>query len=243
MHSSYDNILRKICGDAFLGALDYWRFPKTRSSWGGPFNGQIARRHLFHAIVGAFQPRAIIETGTYRGTTTDLMAATGLPIYTIENDPRLYGYSRMRFYTRRNVNVLCGDSRKTMTELFTGPLQMLRREVLFVYLDAHWEHDLPLTEELDIVFAHAPNSIAMIDDFQVPFDPGYRYDRYRSGKALTPGYIAPVVEKRELAIFYPSTESFAESGAKRGCAVLAARATHEAKLSGIELLRAARPTP
>ena len=90
----------KVFGDALLGALDYWRFPNTRSGWGGPFNGQFARCRLFAAIINEFAPRAIIETGTFRGTTTELLATTGLPIFTIESDRRLYGYSRMRFFVR-----------------------------------------------------------------------------------------------------------------------------------------------
>jgi len=228
----------KILDDALLGAIDYWRFPDTRASWGGPFNGQVARGRLFAALIDAFSPRAIIETGTFRGTTTEFMAATGLPIFTIENDRRLYGYSRMRFLTRRKVSVYYGDSRKVMKDLFARRLRDIRQDVLFVYLDAHAHGDLPLAEELDIVFCCSPGAIVMIDDFQVPFDPGYAHDKYRSGVALVLEYIAPIVEQHGLTVLYPSTLSCDETGAKRGCAVLAIHARHGAVLSGMEMLRA-----
>jgi predicted O-methyltransferase YrrM len=228
-----------MLGDVLMGALDYWRFPNTRNSWGGPFNGQAARRRLFAALIQEFDPRAIIETGTYRGTTTEFMAATGLPIFTIENDRRLYGFSRMRLCWRRNVRVLHGDSRKIVRKLLAGPLRGRRDETLFYYLDAHWEKDLPLAEELDIVFRQSPGAIVMIDDFQVPFDSAYRYDRYKSGLALTTDYIAPTISEHGLAAFYPSTLGSEETGSKRGCVVLAIEARHGDRLSRIGMLRRA----
>jgi hypothetical protein len=57
--------------------------------------------------------------------------------------------------------------RKSLRMLFDGPLRWARNHSLFVYLDAHWNDDLPLAEELEIVFGACPNAIVMIDDFNV----------------------------------------------------------------------------
>ena len=59
----------------------------------------------------------------------------------------------------------------------------MREQTLFIYLDAHWEEDLPLAEELAVIARATTRCIVMIDDFQVPGD-GYAYDNYGPGKAL-----------------------------------------------------------
>ena len=59
---------------------------------------------------------------------------------------------------------------------------------LFFYLDAHWNEDLPLAEELDTIFCRSSNPVVMIEDFQVPDDPDYGYDDYGPRKSLNPEY-------------------------------------------------------
>jgi hypothetical protein len=219
-----------------IGMINYIRFPSRGTAWGGPFNGQTARRALFHDIIIHSRPRAIVETGTYLGTTTDFLADTGLPIYSIETDPRNYGFALARLWRRRNVTLLHGDSRETLYKLINGPLLALTSSSLFFYLDAHWSDDLPLAEELELVFGRCPAAVVMIDDFQVPFDAGYGYDDYGGGKALVPRYIAPAALVHGLQAFYPSTSSADESGARRGCVVLAKHSALTLGLSALPLL-------
>jgi hypothetical protein len=145
------------------------------------------------------------------------MAQTGLPVFTIEAHPRNYGFARARFWRRRNIMLLHRDSRTALRTLFDGPLQPLSSCTLFFYLDAHWIEDLPLAEEIDIAFSRCPSAVVMVDDFQVPADPGYGYDDYGPGKALVSGYIRLAVLVHQLQAFYPSTPSAAEGGARRGC--------------------------
>ena len=73
-----------MLGPRALGVLDYYRFPDRGRAWGGPFNGQRFRQALFHEVIDAVAPAAILETGTYLGATTELLADNGLPIFTIE---------------------------------------------------------------------------------------------------------------------------------------------------------------
>jgi hypothetical protein len=165
------------------------------------------------------------------------MAGAGIPTYTIEADRRIYGFSRARLRRKRNVTLCQGDSRGELRTLFDGPLRLASDEVIFAYLDAHWNAELPLAEELEIIFSRCPAAIAMIDDFEVPFDPGYGYDDYGPEKAPTASYIAPVVSRYQLQTFYPSTPSAAESGLRRGCVVLAKAAVHGKALALLPLLR------
>ena len=226
----------RLSGHEIVGAFDYYRNPHQRTAWGGPFNGQAARQALFRSILAKIQLCAIVETGTYLGTTTDFLAATGLPVFTIEADPYNFGFSRARFWYRHNVRLLRGDSRKNLRRLLDGPLGRLSGSFVFFYLDAHWNDDLPLAEELDLVFNRCSAAVVMIDDFQVPFDAGYGYDNYGPGKALVPSYIASTVSAHGLQAFYPSTHSVDESGARRGCVVLANNPSVVATLSSLPLL-------
>jgi predicted O-methyltransferase YrrM len=226
------------------GAIEYTLHPERGIAWGGPFNGQRARQDLFLNLVERFAPVAVVETGTYLGTTTEFLADTGLPIFSIERDPHYYGFARARHRRRRNVRLLLGDSRAALRMLLDGPLGWARNQSLFIYLDAHWNDNLPLAEELAIVFALCRNAIVMVDDFQVPFDTGYGYDDYGTGKSLTADYIEPVVAAHSLGVFYPSTPSLQETGAQRGCVVIGSFAT-DRLLASLSLLRPAdgRSTP
>jgi hypothetical protein len=109
---------------------------------------------------------------------------------------------------------------------------------VFFYLDAHRGPNLPLAQELDIIFARCPAAIVMIDDFQVPGDTGYGHGV--RGKALTLDYIAPAVQAYGLAAFYPATPAVEESGWRRGCVILVRGAIHGGALASLNLLRPAR---
>ena len=229
--------LRNLVSDEVKGRIDFYRFPERGASWGGPFNGQFGRREIFEAIIRTAQPRLILETGTYRGTTTELFAKTTIPVVTIESDRRNYGFARTRLRGCRNVDVRLGDSRHELRRVFDCQRELLGgRQLFFAYLDAHWNDDLPLADELDIIFSNAPNTVAMIDDFRVPDDPGYGYDDYGPGKALDQSYIAPIIKAHRLTALYPRIPSSQETGGRRGCVVLA-KETWQAPLLATELLR------
>jgi hypothetical protein len=213
------NSLLRSVGDEIVGAAAYFIYPGLGG--GGPFNGQRSRRELFQSLIAKFAPIAIIETGTHLGTTTEFLATTGLPVFSVEGNRRNYGFAWARLWRHRNVHLLCGDSRAALRRWFNGPLGRIHDGGLFVYLDAHWGFDLPLAEELDIIFGIHPNSLIMVDDFQVPFDAGYGYDDYGGDQVLTEEYIKPVVAEHRLRILYPTTPSVEETGARRGCVVLA----------------------
>jgi hypothetical protein len=237
MASLLKTTVRRIVGEQSMGMLDYWRWPET-SGWGGAFNGQPLRRDLFAAVIKQLCPIAIIETGTFLGETTQFMAQTKIPVFTIEFSPRNLGFARAKLWRYRNVKFFRHDSRVGLRTLFDGPLARLTSRPLFFYLDAHWNADLPLAEELEIILDCCSSPVIMIDDFQVPDDPGYGYDNYGVGKALTPEYIAPTVKAHDLRVLYPATRSCDEGGQRRGCVVVTKDKLHGEKLSSLPLLRA-----
>lgn len=219
--------------------LDYWRFPKERNSWGGEFNGQLRRIELFNAIMRDAVPVAIVETGTFRGTTTLYLARTRLPVYTVEQNWRNFGFSRMQLRCCANVTMIKEDSRAGLRAILDGPLLSNLKSPIFFYLDAHWEEDLPLLGEIEIIVGRAARPIIMIDDFQVPGDPGYGFDNYGSSGVLSQNYLKPALRDRDIAVLYPAIPSSEESGARRGCCVLCRRVEAEL-LMGSGLVREMR---
>jgi hypothetical protein len=219
------------------GAWDYFRAPEYRITRGSPFNDQWARKALLQSVISEFKSWAIVEMGAYRGETTEHLAGTGLQVFALESNLHACGFSRVRFWWRRNVRVLTGEMRPALKALLTGPLWVPHEASPLFYLHTQHGVDLPLTEVIDIIFCHCPSAILMIDGFEVPDDIGYGFVKFASGKVLNAAYIGPVAAAHDLAAFYPSAPSQSESGGKRGCVVLANAAMHEERLSSLLLLR------
>lgn len=206
----------------FASRLDQLR-PKFAVSWGGPLNGQQGRRDLVRQIAKSMHFDRVIETGTHLGTSAAFFADVfGSPVHTVESEPRFFLYSQRRFKDRADIHVSQGDSRE-----FLRTMRQAADETVFFYLDAHWEEDLPLAEELRIIAADWTSAVVMIDDFEVPHDPGYAFDDYGPGRRLCVDYL-PADALIGWSIFYPTVPSEVETGARRGCCVLVSPALADA---------------
>jgi hypothetical protein len=214
--------LRALLGgrryEELAGGRDFVRYPGYQDTFGGPLNGSAVRRDAINALHEANAFRAVVETGTFRGDTCEFFADTGLPVYSVEAIPRLYGFARARLRGRLNVRLHRGDSRDFLRRLAVDP-SVPKDGVLF-YLDAHWSEDLPLREEIELIATHWQNAIIIIDDFQVPGDLGYEFDDYGSGKVLKLAYLDPL-RHLTLHAFFPRIPSSGETGLKRGWVALA----------------------
>ena len=208
-----------------------------RSSWRGgvPFNGQIRRMELFQQIVAAFPFAAIVETGTYRGLTTLAMRrVSDLPVYTVEAFPRSFSFAKNRFHREPQIHAELGDSRAFLARLAEAP--DFPHDAVFFYLDAHGGPDLPLPEELDLIARHWSDPVMMIDDFQVPDDPAYRFDDYGFAGRLAFG-ILPAIIRLDFRLFWPAARGEEETGSRRGCVVAGRREWAARKLAELPLLR------
>jgi predicted O-methyltransferase YrrM len=204
---------------SWLAAYDYHLKPSLKASWGGPFNGQEGRQAIFRELVSKIQFQMIVETGTYRGTTTEFLAQeSGLLVCTVETEPRFYHYARRRLKGQKQIRLELGDSREFITKLARDAA--LPKQSVFFYLDAHWQEDLPLKQEIEIIVKYWRGICIMIDDFQVPGDEGYTYDDYGPEKRLCLDYLQPLPQFG-LTAFFPSLPSSRETGGKRGCVLLA----------------------
>lgn len=110
-----------------------------------------------------------IETGTYRGTTTNQLSKVCKKIYTIEASENLYLQASYRFRNNPRISVLFGPSPQILKII----LKDLGGKVNF-WLDAHFSHgqtyqgefDSPLMEELTEILKHVSGFV----DFRIFVD-------------------------------------------------------------------------
>lgn len=220
------DLVKRVVGEGTLGRLDIFLHPELQDGWGGPFNGQKFRQRVFFDLLYYFPIKAIVETGTFHGTTTALFGLTCLPVYSVESHPHCFAYAKMRFLFNRNIHLYQADSRSFLRDIREN--SSVAKEDVFFYLDTRWEGDLPLREELEIIFSKWKRPIVMIDDFQVP-NADYEFTEYGPGKVLNLSYIAPVVLAHKLSVFFPAVDASEETGLRRGSAVLCQ------EISGLEV--------
>lgn len=215
----YESVLTRLSPDK-AAWLDQHR-PSVRSSWGwGPLNGQVGRQGIVRDLARAVDFDEVVETGTYRGNSTEFFAhVLGVPVHTVEAHPRYYHYAAKRLAPYPDVTVELGDSREILRRLGERPGD----PTTLFYLDAHWEQDLPLREEVEIIAKGWQSGVVVIDDFEVEGDAGYTFDDYGPGKRLCADYLPDV----GWSLFFPSLPSAQESGGRRGCAVLASPSLHD----------------
>jgi len=231
-----NRIARAVLSSEVYGRVRFKANPQSGRSWGGPMNGQKWRCLLVSELIAKLEPKAIIETGTYLGQTTEWLAAFQTPIYSCEYSEENFGFARERLKAINDINLKQGDSRSSLKDFLEGPLATVRDSRLLFYLDAHWGEDLPLAEEVDLIFSVSSNAFVLVDDFQVIDDQGYGFDDYGPGKALTLDYLGDAIRKFDLTVYLPSTRSIDETGAKRGCVVLCSKINQQF-MSSIDLLR------
>lgn len=92
-----------------------------------------------------------VETGTFLGQTTQLLAKNGTYVYSIEPEPGLFARAERLFSRHHNVKILNGTSE----EIFPDLLPRIKGDVNF-WLDGHYSagitfkgpQDTPIIDEL-----------------------------------------------------------------------------------------------
>ena len=192
------------------------RYFRAGHERGLPLNGQAGREALIRHIITSCSIELIVETGTYMGATAEWFAGFRLPVHTVEISPLFAEFSRLRLRDKSNVVPVREYSIAFLRNLAKT---MSDRRALF-YLDAHWKKHLPLAGELMASLGHFRVSVAIVDDFAVPDDPGYGFDDYGVGKRLDIAYVRTSAPLPRVRVFYPALRSGEETGARRGSVVL-----------------------
>src|ERR1035438_9902630 len=104
--------------DSIRGWMEYYRRPELLDSWGGAFNGQCFRQLMYLDLTLACNFDAIVETGTFRGTTTLFLTrnSRGAPVYSCEYSARYFEVARRRLRAIPNLFLVRSDSRKFIRE-------------------------------------------------------------------------------------------------------------------------------
>jgi len=130
--------------DSIRGWYDYYRHPELLDSFGGAFNGQCFRQLIYLELALACNFEAIVETGTFRGSTSIFLAQNsgGAQVYSCESSGRYFEFAKRRLRGIQNLSLFKLDSRE-----FIQRLDIPRQARTFFY----WEESLPLQEELDLI--------------------------------------------------------------------------------------------
>lgn len=151
------------------------------------FHGDAMLQDLVRKI--AERAKAAVETGTFHGDSTLFMAELFERVWTIEVRDDFWKSACERFAKNLGgkISSILGRSQDHLIRMIEEA-QAFANPV-FLFLDAHWQDDWPLAEELAIVSSmrmpSGPSFILIVDDFQVPG----RDDLYgTAGGGGTPGH-------------------------------------------------------
>ena len=217
-----------------LACADYWLRPGLGAQYGGPCNDGQARVRLCEQLAALGAVQAVVETGTYRGTTTLFLARVfQTTVHSVEINPRFHYYARLRTRRVANVRLSLGDSRQFLQALARDP--HVPKQDVFFYLDAHRPGNVPLPEELDVICRAWDQSLVMIDDFEVSGDPGYGFNDYGPGLRFDTEVLPAATG--DYRRFYPATPSREETGYRRGFILLAPPGPWAERLRRLPLLR------
>jgi hypothetical protein len=211
--------ISKLIGNGKVkGILDYIFMFKKFSKYLGntAFNGQELRQKIYYDILKFCDIKLIIETGSFRGATTEFfIKSSPVNIYSCEISSRYFIFTRLRFLGQKRLKLYNSNSVEFLEAVSNNP--DATRHITFFYLDAHWEDNLPLFEELKMILKKWDKAVIMIDDFKVDGDSGYGFDNYGINKVLELKYIAPLLS--QFNVFFPIS-STKETGNKRGSVIL-----------------------
>ena len=185
--------------------------------WGGPLNGQRFRQYVFERLM-RLGVDAIVETGTYLGTSTAFFARQGVPVYSCESQEQYFAAALAQLTPHENVELFLQDSRSFLQTLAEDGRFSFKLPLF--YLDAHWYDDLPLADEIKTITKYWSDYVIVVDDFKVP-GTNYNFDSYPNGLELTLEFLdRKGIDLDSMAVLFPTAAAPAETSARRGTLVL-----------------------
>ena len=175
-----------------------------------PFAGDYHLAVEIARLIREYNINLLIETGTYIGSSTLALAELCKKVITIESDVEYYDLANKLFKESHKKNILSilGNSPKVLNLVFTN----IEEKNLLVFLDAHWEENWPLLEELSTIQKHNLQPVIILHDVYNPL-PGcedFGFDSY-NGNKLDLGYIKQSLDniygKDNYSYYYNSKAS------------------------------------
>jgi len=198
------------------------------------FNGQENRARVFAAIDAEVPFANYVETGTFLGMTTDFLArrakARGAQVHSCEINDRHHAIATRTVGHLPNVDL----QRANSVDFLAALAPRISRSQNFVYLDAHWNDYLPLRDELSIIRGWG-NTVVLIDDFKVPFDPHFGWDKYDEDREICLEHIAGTFGNNP--VYFPNYPANEERVPPRGYCMIAFSRLLQDLLDKVPLLK------
>lgn len=191
---------------------------KTNMFFG--MNHDFVRTCIILKLLETLAVDAFVETGTHLGRTCFLIASqTDLAIFSSEVNQQ---YMRVARWLLKCFGSRIHLSSMDSVQFLNGLLAHERFRRPLFYLDAHWYSKLPLVEELCTILESVESFVIVIDDFRVPGDANFGFDRY--GKTVVEWELIQQVladSGRSMTAYLPAYPSSLEVGDRRGWILIA----------------------
>ena len=202
-------------------------------TYDGPFNDDIVLQEAVCTLIREYHVRFAVETGTYKhGHTAAFLAGLVERVHTVEVNKEYYDASGENLKACPNVVRHLGRSQvklgRIIRELQAAqslswtpgtrsdiPFQEAVQPVtpILYFLDAHWQAENPLLQELDIIAEFDPQPLIMIHDMKVPGRYDLGFDTY-GGQDYDYAWVEPSL--RKIKGPWVSRYNSVATGAKRG---------------------------
>lgn len=191
----------------------------------------VLPKHLATNLRNQLGLKRAIETGTYRGHGTRLLASVFPEVVTIEVAPQLAQSAQAALSDVPGVTVRAGSSRDVLPETVDATKPTL------YWLDGHWsggvtggaEDECPVLAELSAIASGHPDDCILIDDarmFLAPPPPPHRPEQWPTYRELEDALVAArpghyVIEAHDIVLAVPASAAaaaaaFAHGKAPRG---------------------------
>lgn len=177
------------------------------------FEGDTIMRDKIRSIIENNGIKTVVETGTYKGATTRWLAQWADKVYTFESNEANFDIAKSTLSGCDNVcmsNIDSVDGLQTLDE--HGLLNS--KEKVFFFLDAHWQENNPLLDELKVISEMNIIPFISIHDFKVP-DSDLGFDSY-NGQDYEWSWIVKSIEKIYGKDGYTIEYNSAAIGARQG---------------------------
>ena len=205
--------------DHFQSLEDITEYSKRHRVMG--FNRQSIRAYILWRVFKHFHCTSFVETGTGYGHTSGFVRrAFNTAVLTCEINVSDYLISKLNLAWAGPILSSRSSSpdflRKACHQALVGSNPMF-------YLDAHcWYEDTPLPNELLIIAERCKKGLVVIDDFFVPSEPRFGWDKYTNLRADINVINMTLKARREdVSVYLPAYNPSREpAGRARGMAVV-----------------------
>ncbi len=158
---------------------------------------------IFKLVGKEINATSIVETGTFLGYSTSLMAEQfpKLPIFTTEINKTNFKKATSFLSKFKNISLYNQTSTKFLEFLIKE--KKLGKNPLF-FLDAHWLDHWPIEEELKIITKKLKSAVIVIDDFKVPGNDNFKYDHYKNKVCSLELITSQMNKKNKYALLLPN---------------------------------------